>query len=141
VFEEMPPRPEKIEQPKGFEIDLQRLLQTINSRIEVLLSKDHQIGHSYFMKGCSEDVLKTAFYKSIIPLPQEYFYGDYGKIGLVLGSGFVRRKYQTKGDVIFAAFDKDYDSEDLISRPVYEIVDYRDNNVEGFLEAVKDIYK
>ena len=33
--------------------------------------------------------LKWVFKDKITPLLQEYFYGDYGKIGLVLGNGFV----------------------------------------------------
>lgn len=141
VFEEMPPRPEKIDQEHELDIDLPLLLETINSRIEVLLSKDHQIGHSYFMKVYSEEDLKTAFYKSIIPLLQEYFYGDYGKIGLVLGSGFVQRKYKDKNEIKFASFDDGYESGDLESRVVYEILDYRAEGKIGFLEAVKSIYE
>jgi hypothetical protein len=36
-------------QPENLEVDLQRLLITINARIEKLLDKGHCIGHSYFM--------------------------------------------------------------------------------------------
>ena len=28
----------------------------------------------------------------ILPLLQEYFYGDFGKIGMVLGNGFVEKE-------------------------------------------------
>jgi 5-methylcytosine-specific restriction protein B len=117
-------------------IDLSLLLTTINSRIEVLLSKDHQIGHSYFMRVFSEKDLKTAFYKSIIPLLQEYFYGDYGKIGLVLGRGFVETMTSQKP---FANFDYEA-SETLSERVIYRITDYRMEGKEGFIEAVKAIY-
>lgn len=110
-------------------INLELLLTTINARIEVLLSKDHQIGHSYFMKVYSEEDLKTAFYKSIIPLLQEYFYGDYGKIGLVLGRGFVTTKMIEKPATYF---DFPYDGhEELASKAMYEIVDYRKTTEEN----------
>jgi 5-methylcytosine-specific restriction protein B len=92
------------------------------------------------MKVYSEEDLKTAFYKSIIPLLQEYFYGDYGKIGLVLGSGFVKRKFKEK-EVKLLQFDDSYEFSDLEDRVVYEIVDYRNEESKGnFLEAIKAIY-
>jgi 5-methylcytosine-specific restriction protein B len=61
------------------------LLETINQRIEVLIDKDHQIGHSYFIGIQNLEDLKLVFKDKIIPLLEEYFYGDFGKIGLVLG--------------------------------------------------------
>lgn len=120
--------------PNG--LNLEKLLNTINSRIELLLSKDHQIGHSYFMKVYSEEDLKMAFYKSIIPLLQEYFFGDYGKIGLVLGNGFVETVASPNP---FANFD--YEASDTLSeRIIYRITDYRDEGKDGFLKAVMSIY-
>lgn len=122
--------------PNG--LNLEKLLNTINARIELLLSKDHQIGHSYFLNVYSEEALKVAFYKSIIPLLQEYFYGDYGKIGLVLGPRFVAAK---KEKTVLIQFDKSYDFEDLQNRVVYEILDYKDSKPGEFLEAVRSIYQ
>lgn len=85
-------------------INLKTLLETINNRIEVLLDRDHTIGHSYFMKVNNVNDLKHTFKNNIIPLLQEYFYGDYEKTGLVLGKGFFEeaKKYNNK---IFASFD------------------------------------
>ena len=107
---------------KGFEI-----LQTLNKRIEKLLDKDHQIGHSYFMKKDGNDMeerLVSCFYKNIIPLLQEYFFGDFGKIGLVLGQGFVQKKEWNKSSDSFAEFDYQSSSE-FEDREVFEIIDYR----------------
>jgi len=77
---------------KGF--TLGAVLKTINERIEVLLDRDHTIGHSYFLKLKSGDVegLNSVFANNIIPLLQEYFYHDYEKIALILGEGFVKMK-------------------------------------------------
>lgn len=88
-------------------IDLSKLLNKINQRIECLLDRDHTIGHSYFMSVISMEDLKDTFKNKIIPLLQEYFYNDYSKIGLVLGNGFVRVKessIQKEGTLIFANF-------------------------------------
>ncbi|MCH5719882.1 AAA family ATPase [Niabella hibiscisoli] len=64
-FEEMPPQPHAIirdNEPVEIEgIKLPSLLTTINQRIEKLLDKDHQVGHSYFMSVDSMDKLQTAF--------------------------------------------------------------------------------
>lgn len=66
-------------------IDLNKLLLAINSRIEFLLDKDHLIGHSYFLNTNNKNDLVNVFRNKILPLLEEYFYGDYKKIQLVLG--------------------------------------------------------
>jgi 5-methylcytosine-specific restriction protein B len=114
VFEEMMPKPELLKTVEG--IDLSKLLKVINERIEVLLNRDNLIGHSYFLNIASLEDLKKVFFNNIIPLLQEYFYGDYGKIGLVFGNGFVKLKPSTAK---FAKFDYDNDFSD---KKVYEII-------------------
>lgn len=116
------------------------VLKKINERIEKLLDKDHMIGHSYFLKNGANDMLPIimeAFYKNIIPLLQEYFFGDYGKIGLVLGKGFVDKKENSNN--ISADFDHESSSQ-FEERDVYTIIDYRKNdNIEGFKNAIKQL--
>lgn len=101
VFEEMMPCPDLLKDVtvKNLDISLKDLLETINGRIEILKDREHQIGHSYFMgfvkgKACEIEAeeLLPVFKNNIIPLLQEYFYGDYEKILLVLGDGFIERK-------------------------------------------------
>ena len=135
VFEELSPNPElvKLKSVKsgivngiidlkdGNTIDLEQLLKTINERIEKLIDKDHQIGHSYFMNVDSKSALEQCFLNNIIPLLEEYFFGDYGKIGLVLGESFVQK--QGNKEFKFSVF-KSYDSDiefDLRQKDVYKI--------------------
>ncbi len=100
---------------KGFieydnhEIDLSNILTTINKRIEVLVDRDHTIGHAYFMDVISIEDLKNAFQNKIIPLLQEYFYGDYKKLEMVIGTNFFEKNKNK--DVEFAVKPNDFDVE------------------------------
>lgn len=87
TFKEMMPKSELVPE----ENNVRSIFEIINQRIEVLKDREHQIGHSYFMGVNSEEGLKAVIYDKIIPLLQEYFYGDYEKIQLVLGEGFVKK--------------------------------------------------
>lgn len=128
-FKEMPPKPNLIategklsdKNGKLGSIDLVAILTVINNRIEKLIDKDHKIGHSFFLGIKTEQDLKNAFKDKVIPLLEEYFYGDFGKISLVLGSSFISKSANT--DVSFAR-NNDYDpsiSADLLERSVYEV--------------------
>lgn len=103
------------------DIDVVALLSAINDRIEKLIDKDHKIGHAYFMDIETKDDLDMVFRDKVIPLLEEYFFGDYGKIGLVLGDSFVE---QTKNDNFnfanFSAYDGQV-SQDLAERYIYKI--------------------
>lgn len=75
-------------QTSGMTLDIPRMLDVINKRIEFLFDREHTIGHAFFTalsEDGSIDALAKIFSKSIIPLLQEYFYEDYEKIQLVLG--------------------------------------------------------
>jgi 5-methylcytosine-specific restriction protein B len=91
--------------------DFKRLeiMSRMNNRLEILLDRNHTLGHAYFMK---ED-FKKSFQNEIIPLLQEYFYNDCSKIGLILGKGFVREKL-IKGVKIDKSLLADFDSKDEI---------------------------
>lgn len=67
-------------------VNVKKLVQTINERIEYLYDRDHTIGHAFFLGGDpSEQNLINIMQKKVIPLLQEYFYDDWEKIELVLG--------------------------------------------------------
>lgn len=101
-------------------IDIVTLLDKMNERIEKLIDKDHKIGHSYFINVSTKEHLQHAFRDKVIPLLEEYFFGDFGKIGLVLGQSFIKKE---SDEFEFARFT-DYDSQteqDLKQRTIYKI--------------------
>lgn len=61
------------------------LFEAINDRIRFLYDRDHQIGHSYFLEVSDVEALRLTFVDRIIPMLQEYFYGAWDKICIVLG--------------------------------------------------------
>ncbi|AXT49490.1 restriction endonuclease [Aquimarina sp. BL5] len=134
-FIEMMPNPAVIGPSKVEDIDLIKVLETINNRIEVLIDRDHTIGHSYFMDINSLDDLVLVFKDKVIPLLQEYFYGDYGKIGLVLGEGFV--DVETDKKTAFAKFTYP-DSRDF-NTVKYKLKEINKKNIEEAIHLLLNI--
>jgi 5-methylcytosine-specific restriction protein B len=106
----------------------------MNGRIEMLLDKDHILGHSYLIGVKNTAQLKQVFANKFLPLLQEYFFGDYGKIGLVLGEGFISSDDQPK--VNFAKL-KGYDDADLRDKKIYKIETVSEMNDYDFEAALK----
>ena len=138
-FEEMMPKLELLKDDKNQDIkvcgvELSNLLKTINKRIVALKDREHQIGHSCFMGLKTDSDLKDVFKDKIIPLLQEYFYGDYKKIYYVLGPGFVEKKTEK---TIFAVENPDYDEFD-IPEERYDIVSFDATfNIKDAIEKMK----
>lgn len=102
-FKELLPDPSIVAQKEFTDYPRVMIMEKINNRIELLLDKNHTLGHAYFIKNDFEHSFKN----EIIPLLQEYFYNDCGKLGLILGKGFVRAKEltSTSNQNIFADFE------------------------------------
>ncbi|UNM17224.1 AAA family ATPase [Pseudomonas sp. ArH3a] len=95
-FIEMPPEPDLLEGifvNEGADatletgLDIKQLLITLNKRIEVLLDRDHCLGHAYFLPLRNEPslgLLASIFRQQILPLLQEYFFEDWQRIHWVL---------------------------------------------------------
>lgn len=124
TFEEISPSVEVLRQAgiRVEGVDVPRLFEVVNERLERLLNRDHQIGHAYFLELSesrdSLEALRLLFRSKIIPLMQEYFYADMGRIGLVLGSAFVERV--ERADLA----DFNYPDADLLrEREIYRLRD------------------
>ncbi|RTY76232.1 AAA family ATPase [Flavobacterium sp. LS1R10] len=106
-------------------IDLRALVSMMNERIEFLLDKDHLLGHAFFLNIRTKDELCSVFRNKILPLLEEYFYGDYEKIQLVLGDN--------------KEFGKKDENRIVIPKPTSEQKKIFGKEVDGFEE--KTLYK
>jgi 5-methylcytosine-specific restriction protein B len=110
------------------------ILRTLNRRIEKLMDKDHLLGHSYLMPvGSSLSDLKQVFKNKFIPLLQEYFFGDYSRLGLVLGEGFFEPS--DNDGQIFAKF-REVDNSDFENREIYRLRNMDSMSDREFEEAL-----
>lgn len=86
----------------GVKLNIVKMLDTINERIEYLFDREHTIGHAFFVKLVDDpslDTLSRIFRKKVVPLLQEYFFEDYEKIQLVLGDNTKEDEYKFILDV------------------------------------------
>lgn len=86
TFKELMPNPAVLS-PNVGGVNLQKLLTTINDRIEYLFDREHQIGHAYFARCTSRDAVEDVMRHKVIPLLSEYFYEDWSRVAAVLGDG------------------------------------------------------
>ncbi len=87
TFKEMPPKPELLVGIDVQGVDIGQVLHKMNERIEVLLDRDHCLGHAYFMPLIEDRTLENLafiFRQQILPLLQEYFFEDWERIAWVL---------------------------------------------------------
>ncbi len=90
VFEEMMPKAHKVP-----EIIREWFIRT-NNHITEFLDKDHQIGHSYFIGKNTPEELHQVFYQCILPLLNEYFYGEPEKLARIIPGFMENNKFKSK---------------------------------------------
>jgi 5-methylcytosine-specific restriction protein B len=110
-------------------VNLQLLLEAINKRLEYLLGRDYRLGHAWLMNVSSLDKLRQAFRNKVIPQLQEYFYGNWGRIGQILGPDFVIKAADDDSPLLQFGVDEGE------GRPLYEI-----SSVEWTIKNFRDIY-
>lgn len=116
-------------------IDVRRMLERINERIEALYDRDHCIGHAY-LTGLARaadgpqrfEALATVFRQRIVPLLEEYFFEDWRKIRLVLGDNQkqdVKLQFVAEGDAheqdLTALFGDDHGLDSYATKRRYSL--------------------
>ena len=132
-FEEMMPDINLVKEKVGVidGIDVAKMLQRINKRIEVLYDRDHMIGHSYLLDVKNFNNLKNVMKNKIIPLLQEYFYDDWQKINMIFNNNGFIEENEIETDLFSDIDDFDFDEE----QKVYTL----NNNAIGDIEMYKVI--
>ena len=101
-FVELPPRPELL----GDDVDginLQVFLRTLNQKIEQMDTRDHCIGHAYFMVANSFNDIREVMRRKVIPQLQEYFHDRPAELKKLLTVGersFVNDKGVIDSDAV-----------------------------------------
>ena len=115
-FKEMMPDIDLVSEKVGSidGIDVAKMLERINKRIEVLYDRDHMIGHSYFLDVKSFDDLKNIMKNKIIPLLQEYFYDDWQKINMIFNNNGFIEENEIEADLFSDIDDFDFDEEQKV---------------------------
>ena len=74
--------------------DIKIIWLKLNKKIKLLLDRDHQIGHSYFIntkyENADAETLKQIWFQEILPLLNEYFYCDWEKLRRII-PGFLKQ--------------------------------------------------
>lgn len=100
----------KLLRPATMNIDLAKILETINQRIAFLYDREHMIGHAYFMDCKKDSDAVDVFTNKIIPLLQEYFYDDWRQIELILGGATTNKQ-----DTNYFLYKEDKHPEDIFN--------------------------
>ena len=127
-------------------IDIPRMLDAINQRVEALYDRDHCIGHAYFTplaKVPDGDerlvALQQVFSTRILPLLEEYFFEDWQKIRLVLADNqkpaaaqFVRESAGHEDDLA-RLFGGDHGLDSYATKRRYAVQDAAFSNPDAYI--------
>ncbi|HAZ61926.1 MAG TPA: restriction endonuclease, partial [Gammaproteobacteria bacterium] len=127
-------------------VDVPRMLDAINQRIEALYDRNHCIGHAYFTplaKVPDGDerlvALQQVFSTRILPLLEEYFFEDWQKIRLVLADNqkpptaqFVRESAEHEDDLA-RLFGGDHGLDSYATKRRYAVQDAAFSNPDAYI--------
>ncbi len=132
TFIELKPAPELLKEKIIDGIKLDQLLIQLNKRITLLIGRDYQIGHSYFMNVETLEDLRFTWYHRIIPLLQEYFYHNSEMLRVAIGEQFM--PVMTVDPTLQKALGNFFPSE-----AQYEIVELEDDDFKNALSKLVDM--
>lgn len=139
TFIEMPSKPDLLNDVVIEDLNVGKLLKVINQRIEVLLDRDHCIGHANFMSLKEQPTLEhlaVIFKQKIIPQLQEYFFDDWSKINMVLNANGMFKAQTVERSVLFPNVDTE--SEGVFEdQKTWQIVEKAFESIDSFAKIIK----
>lgn len=139
TFIEMPPKPELLNDIEVEGLNIGELLRVINQRIEVLLDRDHCIGHANFMslkKDRTREHLAAIFKQKIIPQLQEYFFDDWSKINMVLNANGMLKDKPIERSALFPNVENESDGF-FEEQKTWQLVDTSFDLIASFSKIIK----
>lgn len=139
TFIEMPPKPELLNDVVVDGLNIGELLKVINQRIEVLLDRDHCIGHANFMslnKDRTREHLAAIFKQKIIPQLQEYFFDDWSKINMVLNANGMLEAKPVERSALFPNVESDADGF-FEEQKIWQLNDKAFDSIVSFSKIIK----
>ncbi|WP_010116909.1 McrB family protein [Acinetobacter sp. P8-3-8] len=138
TFIEMPPKPELLNDVTVNGLNIGKLLEVINQRIEVLLDRDHCIGHANFMSLSNESKLgdlAQIFKQKIIPQLQEYFFDDWAKINMVFNANGMLKSKPVERSILFPNVNNE--SEEFFEeQKTWQLVDTAFDSIASFSKII-----
>ncbi len=139
TFIEMPPKLELLNEVVVEGLNIGKLLEVINQRIEVLLDRDHCIGHANFMSLKTKPTLEhlaKIFKQKIIPQLQEYFFDDWAKINMVLNANGMLKPQAVVRSSLFPNVNTD--SENFFEeQKTWHLVETAFDSIDSFHKIIK----
>ena len=113
------------------------LFTRINERLTFLYDREHQIGHTYFLKVKNWEDLRLVFATKVLPLLQEYFFGHWDKVALVLGHKGTQDGVRAKREVPAILLKKKLDESKILG---FDHEDYEDTVVWEIAPAFRPVW-
>ncbi|GAB1402077.1 hypothetical protein MASR1M68_09880 [Elusimicrobiota bacterium] len=120
-------------------VKFKEIFEALNEKITILLDRDHQIGHSYFMpEKVKKYGLKNIWFDEILPLLNEYFYNDWEKLQALLG----KATNDNSSFVIEKNYTYEFVNDDINENKLFNFVNKKDiDNDDKFKIALSKILK
>jgi 5-methylcytosine-specific restriction endonuclease McrBC GTP-binding regulatory subunit McrB len=120
-------------------VKFKEIFEALNEKITILLDRDDQIGHSFFMPDkVMKYGLKNIWFDEILPLLNEYFYNDWEKLQALLG----KATNDNSSFVIEKNYTYEFVNDDINENKLFNFVNKKDiDNDDKFKIALSKILK